>query len=405
MSARTGQPQQGHDAHARTPQHGTHARTGLARAVEDTTLLGPGRIALCSNYTSVTADLTRGVDALLAVGAPLHCLLTPEHGYWGSAQAGESEGGGVDETTGLPVLDTYRVQGEALDALLQRSGAERVVVDLQDIGTRFYTYLWTLFDVLVSASRVGLPVTVLDRPNPLGRAVHGPGLRSSEASSFVGRVDVPLQHGLTLGELARWFATEHVPAATGAAPDLTVVAVTGWDGSRARPTDPWVMPSPNMPTLHTALLYPATGLLEGTEVSEGRGTTRPFELLGAPWTDGRLHGALRELTLPGLAVREAVFSPTFSPGQGQRIHGVQLHITDPDALDPILTGHAVLSTLARLYPEQTLWRAPVDGRPHFIDLLWGSSALREGVDDGASLKEILAASPAQPVPPDTVRRA
>lgn len=372
--------------------------TGLARVVADPSLMPAGRIALCANYTSVTTDLARGVDALNAAGLPISCLLTPEHGYWGSAQAGESEGDGTDEATGIPVLDTYRVYDQDLDALVRRAEVDRIVVDLQDIGTRFYTYMWTLYDLLCSAARTGLAVTVLDRPNPLGRAVHGPGL-VAECSSFVGRVDIPLQHGCTLGELARWFAAVHVPEQTGSTPDLTVIDVEGWDGSRASLADHWVMPSPNMPTLHTALLYPATGLIEGTLLSEGRGTTRPFELLGADWTDARLAGALREQDLPGVDVREAVFSPAFSKCSGERVHGVQLHVTDPEALEPIRLGHTILATIARLYPDRQLWRDPVEGRPHFVDLLWGSSALREGIDDGAGIDEILAASPSRPVPP------
>lgn len=378
--------------------------TGLARVLADPSLLPGQKIALCANYTSVTADLSRGVDALHAAGVPLACLLTPEHGYWGAVQAGESDGDGVDAATSLPVLDTYLVSGPDLDALLQRSGADHLVVDLQDIGTRFYTYTWTLFDLLCSAARIGLPITVLDRPNPLGRTAAGPGLDSAFAS-FVGRVNVPLQHGLTLGELARWFAAEHVPANTGTTPELTVIETAGWDGAPATLEDPWVMPSPNMPTLHTAMLYPATGLIEGTTLSEGRGTTRPFELIGADWTDARLAAALREQDLPGLTVREAVFRPTFSKCADTQVHGVQLHLTDSAALDTTALAYTLLSTIARLYPQQPLWRPHEEGRPFFVDLLWGSAALREGIDDGAGLDQILAASPAPPTPPVGVKPA
>ncbi|MDO5661424.1 MAG: DUF1343 domain-containing protein [Brachybacterium sp.] len=381
-----------------TTTHRRRPRTGLDQVLENPALLPAGPLALCANYTSVTPGLTRGVDALLEAGIPLTALLTPEHGYWGAAQAGESDGDSTDDATGLPILDTYRTSGPALDALLRRTGARHVLVDLQDIGTRFYTYMWTLYDLMASGARTGIGVVVLDRPNPLGRATRGPGLDPA-CASFIGRADIPLQHGLTLGELARWFAAEHIPAATGSAPALQVIETHGWDGDAAGPDDPWIMPSPNMPTRDTAALYPATGLLEGTLASEGRGTTRPFELIGAPWTDARFAGALRERTLPGLLVREAVFTPVFSKGAGQRIHGAQLHLIDAGALDPIATGHAILATLRALHPTQPLWREAEGDRPPFLDLLWGSPALREGIDDDAALPEILAASPPTPTPP------
>lgn len=373
-------------------------RTGLSRVLEDPSLLGTGPIALCSNYTAVTEDLRRGLDALVAAGLPVRSLLTPEHGYWGAVQAGESEGDGQDQPTGLPVLDTYQVSGTDLDALLQRTGAEQIVLDLQDIGTRFYTYTWTLFDLLCSAARTGQRVVVLDRPNPLGSRVAGPGLEPG-CASFVGRVSVPLQHGLTIGELARWFNAVHVPEQTGAAAALDVVTVAGWHGEPHPPSQPWVLPSPNMPTLDGAVLYPGTGLLEGTTVSEGRGTTKPFELFGAPWTDARLAAALSEQELPGVLVREAVFSPMFSKGAGERVHGAQLHLRDREKFDPVRTGHTLLATIAALYPDQQLWREANPGRPPFLDLLWGSPSLREGIDAGSSLEEILAAAPAQPAPP------
>jgi len=375
----------------------TTPRTGLTRAVDQPDLLGQDPVALCTNYTAVADDLGRGVDALRAAGVPVAALLTPEHGYWGAAQAGASDGDGTDPASGLPVLDTYQVSGAELDTLLGRTGADHVVIDLQDVGTRFYTYTWTLFDLLCSAARTGRRVTVLDRPNPLGRRPAGPGLDAA-CSSFVGRVSVPLRHGLTLGELARWFAAEHVPAATGRSPALDVVTVQGWDG-RPGSGEPWVLPSPNLPTRDSAVLYPVTGLIEGTTLSEGRGTTRPFELFGAAWTDAALAAALREQDLPGVAVREAVFRPTFSKWAGETVHGAQLHVLDPGAVDPVTTGHAVLRTVADLYPDQPLWRGRSDGHPPFVDLLWGSPSLREGIDSGAGLADILAVAPAAPLPP------
>ncbi|WP_147917533.1 exo-beta-N-acetylmuramidase NamZ domain-containing protein [Ruania zhangjianzhongii] len=371
-------------------------RTGLSRVLENPSLIGTGPIALCGNYTAVTEDLRRGVDALVDAGLPVRCLLTPEHGYWGAVQAGESEGDGRDEPTGLPVLDTYQVSSPELDAMLQRTGTEQIVLDLQDIGTRFYTYTWTLFDLLCSAARTGHRVVVLDRPNPLEGRVAGPGLAPS-CASFVGRVSIPLQHGLTIGELARWFNAVHVPEHTGTSADLDVITTGGHRDARG--DQPWVLPSPNMPAPDTAVLYPATGLLEGTTLSEGRGTTKPFELFGAGWTDARLAAALAEQELPGVLVREAVFAPMFSTCAGQRVHGAQLHLIDRETFDPVRTGHTLLATIADLYPDQQLWREANAGRPPFLDLLWGSPALREGIDAGHSLAQILAVSPATPTPP------
>jgi uncharacterized protein YbbC (DUF1343 family) len=376
--------------------------TGLARVLDEPALLDSGPTGLCTNYTAVTADLRRGVDALLAAGVPLTVLLTPEHGYWGAAQAGESDGNGTDGGTGLPVLDTYRVAGERLDALLAGSGVRQVLLDVQDVGVRFYTYIWTLFDLLCSAARTGIGVVVLDRPNPLGGVLRtGPGLDPALASSFVGRVSIPLQHGMTLGELARWFNTVHVPAAVGAPARLDVVAVQGWARRDRHDATglPWVLPSPNIPTLDTATVYPATGLVEGTVLSEGRGTTRPFELVGAPWLDARLAAALTERALPGVVFREAVFRPTFGKHAGDTVRGVQLHLTDATAFDPVATGVALLQAVAQLHPDEPLWWPAEPGRPPFVDLLWGSPALREGIDRGADLAGIRDAGPIAPEPP------
>ena len=376
-------------------------QTGLTRVLKGEATLPSGSLALCTNYTAVTEDLRRAVDALMEAGADIRALLTPEHGYWGAAQAGESDGDGIDEATGLPVLDTYLTEGQALDALVSRAGAERILFDVQDIGTRFYTYMWTLYDLMCSAARTDRGVVVLDRPNPLGSQVAGPGL-DPRVSSFVGRASVPLRHGMTLGELARWFNQVYVPEVTGRHVDLQVIEVSGWSGRLQGEELPWVMPSPNMPTLRTALLYPATGLLEGTVLSEGRGTTAPFELFGAAWTDSRLAAALRERDMPGVDVREAVFRPTFSKWAGETVHGAQLHLTDPDEVDSVATGWTVLDTVADVYPEQQLWREQVEGRPPFLDLLWGSPALREGIDARSDLDGVLAESPRSPAAPEGV---
>ncbi|MGM7670310.1 exo-beta-N-acetylmuramidase NamZ family protein [Microbacterium sp. A93] len=373
--------------------------TGLSRVLAQPGLIGAGRTGICTNYTGVTADLRRGVDALIDAGIALTTIFTPEHGYWGAVQAGESDGDGIDAATGIPVVDTYLCEGEKLDALLRESGVEQLLVDFQDIGVRFYTYTWTLYDLLCSAARLGIRIVVLDRPNPLGGTVRtGPGLDAAN-SSFVGRVSIPVQHGLTLGELGRWFNEVHVPEATGRSADFDVIELDGWNRERQNPADSWVMPSPNMPTLTTATVFPAIGLFEGTVLSEGRGTTRPFEMFGAAWTDARLAAALNERELPGVVFRESVFRPTFSKWHGDVVHGAQLHLRDATAFDPITTGITVLQTIAELYPNESLWLPANPGRPPFIDLLWGSAALREGIHAGDDQRAILASSPATPQVP------
>ncbi len=373
----------------------TVVRTGAEKLARENALVAGAAVGLFTNYTGVMPDLSRNVDTLLAAGVPLTALFTPEHGMWGAVQAGLSEPGGVDDASGLPVVDTYQQSGADLDALLTGSGVDAILFDLQDIGVRFYTYIWSLYDLLCSAARTGVPVVVLDRPNPLGgMRAEGPGLAPA-CSSFVGRVSVPLRHGLTAGELARWFAAEHVPDATGQRPNLDVVVMDGWRRHMIGDASgqPWVMPSPNMPTFDTVLAYPGTGLLEGTTMSEGRGTTRPFEIFGAPYVDARLAPSLAARGFAGVRFRDLKFQPTHGTWAGSTVRGVQLHIDDPLAFEPVTTGVGILETLAGLYPEEFGWRPAEPGRPHFIDLLWGSAALREGIDNGADAVDIMAASP------------
>lgn len=363
---------------------------GLDAVLTRPELLEGERLGLLTNFAAVTAQLERGVDALLAAGIPLTCLISPEHGYWGAGQAGSGEEVSHDPRTALPVLDSYALHGQGLDELLAGAGIDRLLVDLQDIGCRFYTYMWSMVEAMEACTRLGLPVTVLDRPSPVAASALGPGLDPA-CASFVGRLPVPLRHGMRLGQLARAVAAEHL----GGAVDLQVIEAPAADGAA-----PWVAPSPNMPTREIVALYPGTGLLEGTTLSEGRGTTQPFALFGAPWDDGRLAAALREQQLPGVRIREAVFTPTHGKHAGASVHGAQVHLTargpldDPQTFDPLRIGHAILAAAARLHPTRPLWReSAADGR-EFIDLLWGSSALREGIEDGASYEEILASSPA-----------
>nr|WP_282190110.1 DUF1343 domain-containing protein [Streptomyces sp. S1D4-11] len=289
----------------------------------------------------------------------------------------------------MPVHDTYRCSGERLDKLLVDSGVDALVYDLQDIGARFYTYVWTMFDLMVSAARTGVRFMVADRPNPLGGLVSEGPLLDPAWASFVGRAAVPVRHGLTCGELARHLNTSAVPQLAGNAADLTVIEAAGWQRAMdAEATGlPWVAPSPNIPTPATATCYPGTCLFEGTNLSEGRGTTQPFEIVGAPYIDARFASSLTELALPGVHFRDLRYVPTFHKHAGRPLRGVQLHITDREVFAPVRTAVAMLATLRRLYPDGFDWRtADGDvegtGHRHFIDLLWGSDRLRRAVDAG-----------------------
>ncbi|MGC4997046.1 exo-beta-N-acetylmuramidase NamZ family protein [Streptomyces sp. DT195] len=356
--------------------------TGIARLCASPGLAGSGRLGLVTNHTGVLPDLRPSAPALIDAGARLVALFGPEHGLYGTAQAGGSESGEVDPATGLPVHDTYRCEGERLDKLLIDSGVDALVHDLQDVGARFYTYVWTMFDLMVSTARTGLRFVVADRPNPLGGLVSEGPLLDPAWAGFVGRAPVPVRHGLTCGELARHLNTSAVPEAAGRQADLTVIEAAGW--RRAMDAEatglPWIAPSPNMPTAATAAVYPGTCLFEGTNVSEGRGTTQPFEIVGAPYIDARFAPALTELALPGVHFRDLRYVPTFHKHAGRLLRGVQLHVTDRDAFAPVRTAVAMLATLRRLYPDDFAWADGADSG--FIDQLWGSDRLRRAIDAG-----------------------
>ncbi|RLU92114.1 hypothetical protein CTZ27_19835 [Streptomyces griseocarneus] len=370
---------------ARAPR----VRTGFERlAADGFPALAGGRVGVVTNPTGVTAGLRHVVDVLHAdARVDLRAVLGPEHGFRGTAQAGGSEGSYRDPATGLPVYDTYGKDGPELARVLERAGVDTLVFDLQDVGARFYTYIWTLYDCLVAAALTGRRLVVLDRPNPVtGRAASGPVLERALASG-VGREPVALAHGMTAAELALLFNGEYVPRVAGRAAALETVRMTGW-----RRTDffdgtglPWVPPSPNMPTPDTALAYAGTCLFEGTNLSEGRGTTRPFELLGAEGIDRRWAEAANALELPGVRFREAYAVPAFSKFQGRTIGGLQLHVHDRHAFDPVRTGIGLLVTAKRAW-SGFAWRPD-----HWIDRLAGTTAVRTMIDAGASADETAAA--------------
>ncbi|EFL14282.1 DUF1343 domain-containing protein, partial [Streptomyces sp. C] len=275
-------------------------RTGFERlAADGYAELAGQRVGVVTNPTGITADARHLVDVLHAdERVDLVAVFGPEHGFRGTAQAGGSEAAGRDPATGLPVYDTYGRSGQQLADVFTAAGVDTVVFDIQDVGARFYTYIWTLYDCMRAAALARKAVVVLDRPNPVGgRRAAGPVLERAYAS-FVGREPVALAHGMTAGELALLFNGEFLK---GAGPRLRVVPVSGWRrGSFFGETGlPWLPPSPNMPTPDTALAYAGTCLFEGTNLSEGRGTTTPFEVVGAEGVDRRWAEAANALGLPG----------------------------------------------------------------------------------------------------------
>ncbi|MDQ4008286.1 MAG: DUF1343 domain-containing protein [Actinomycetota bacterium] len=369
-------------------------RTGFETMAEDDYALVRGqRVGLISNPTGVVHDLRHEVDAMAASGdVDLVAAFGPEHGFRGSAQAGGSEGSYTDPRTGVPVYDTYGKGPAEIAAFYRDSGADTVLFDIQDVGARFYTYIWTMYDCMVAASRAGVRFVVLDRPNPTGaRDAYGPVLHP-EFSTFVGRRPISQQHGMTVGELARLFNAEFLPedeAAYGPV-DLAVSRMDGWsrDMFHEETAVPWVMPSPNMPTVDTAVVYPGTCLFEATNLSEGRGTTRPFELVGAPYADHRWADALQGRGLPGVDFREAYFRPSFSKHRGVDCSGLQVHVREREEFDAIRTAIAMIVTAKRLYPSDFAWRE--SSPPYWIDTLTGSEQVRTAIDGGADADEVVA---------------
>ncbi|GGX10472.1 exo-beta-N-acetylmuramidase NamZ family protein [Streptomyces lomondensis] len=369
---------------AAAAQRRRQLRTGFERLAQDGyALLDGQKVGIVTNPTGITRDVRHIVDVMHADDrVNLTAVFGPEHGFRGTAQAGGSEGRHDDPATGLPVYDTYLKSGRPLADIFTASGVDTVVFDIQDVGARFYTYIWTLYDCMEAARLAGKRFVVLDRPNPVtGRAALGPVLHK-EFATFVGRRPVSQAHGMTVAELARLFngefLTEPVP--------LETVHMSGWKRSEFFDASglPWVPPSPNMPTPETALVYSGTCLFEGTNLSEGRGTTRPFELLGAEGIDRRWAAAANELALPGVRFREAYFAPTFSKFQGRTIGGVQVHVHDRDAFDPVRTGIALLVTAKRVW-SGFAWRPD-----HWIDKLTGSARVRTMIDAGADTDEVVA---------------
>jgi uncharacterized protein YbbC (DUF1343 family) len=364
-------------------------RTGLDVLLHDRlSLLRGRRIGLVAHQASIDRRLQHAAALLAdARGARLVRLFAPEHGLWGAVQDHAFVVPTSDPVTGLPVVSLYGRRREPAAATLRDLDA--LVLDLQDVGSRYYTFAWTMVLAMRACAAAGVELIVLDRPNPLdGEHVEG-NIPDPAYASFVGLYPLATRHAMTIGELARYFAREHALGGT-----LTVVDMRGW--RRAMAWDdtglPWVAPSPNMPTPDTARVYPGGCLLEGTNLSEGRGTTRPFEWVGAPYLDAHAYAhALADLGLPGVGFRPTRFMPTFHKWARRLCGGVQLHVTDAGRFKPFLTGLALIATARRLAPRGFGWKRPpyeFEWRRLPIDILCGTDAVRRGIERGLALGRI-----------------
>ena len=367
------------------------AITGLESFLQDPPAWAArARLGLLSHPAAVAADLASARE-LLAARLPgrLQILFSPQHGLRGEKQDNMiASADCVDPVLELPVVSLYGPRlAPPADAL---AAVDVILVDLQDVGTRVYTFAATLAQVMAAAAPLGKKVVVLDRPNPIGGAAVEGNLLRPEWASLVGPYPLPMRHGFTLGELARYYrVTQQIDC------DLEVIPLQGW--RRRDYFDatglPWVLPSPNLPTLDGAIVYPGQVLLEGTNLSEGRGTTRPFELFGAPFLEPRRIKALLP-ELPGVILREAHFEPTFHKWAGELCQGFQLHVTDRESFKPYYTTLALLAAIRELYPEQFAWRQPpyeYENERLPIDLLTGDAAIRLGLEQGLTAAELEAA--------------
>ena len=355
----------------------------------DSRRLRSARVGVVANHASIDGRYRHVVDRVAeADGVTLGAIFGPQHGFRSDVQDNMIETAHAqDAARRVPVYSLYSETREPTPEMLK--GLDVLVIDLQDIGARIYTYIYTMANCLRACKRHGVHVIVCDRPNPIGgEDVEGALLRPG-FESFVGQFPIPMRHGMTIGELARLFNDQF-----GIGASLEVVKMEGW--TRRAYWDstglPWVMPSPNIPTLDSAVVYPGTVLFEGTMLSEGRGTTRPFELLGAPWIDAeRFTAAMNALGLPGIICRPAVFEPTFQKHAKQPCGGCQVHVLDRAAFRPVLTGVALIDLFRRFNPAKYAWRQPPYEYEHDkmpFDILAGSDELRRQIESETPLAEI-----------------
>ena len=349
------------------------------------------RVGVVCNHASIDRGFLHVIDRVnMCEGVTLAAIFGPQHGFRSDVQDNMVETPHRDDPRRrVPIYSLYSETREPTAEMLR--GIDALVIDLQDIGARIYTYIYTMANCMRAAAKHGVTVIVCDRPNPIGGVdVEGATLRPGW-ESFVGLYPIPMRHGMTIGELAKLFND-----AFGLGASLEVVKMEGWARDMYADTTglPWVMPSPNMPTLDTAIVYPGTVLFEGTMVSEGRGTTRPFELVGAPWIDAEpFAAAMNGAGLAGAYFRPAGFEPTFQKHAKQPCGGCQIHVTDRAAFKPVLTGVALIDMFRRSDPSRFAWRQPPYEYEHDkmpIDILAGSDVLRKQIESGVALGEIAA---------------
>jgi uncharacterized protein YbbC (DUF1343 family) len=361
-------------------------KTGLDQLVaEDFARLEGLRVGLLVHPASVDCLMRHATDLLADSGrVDLRALFGPQHGIMGQTQDNMIEWRGfTDPRRGVPVHSLYGSQRQPTPEMLQ--GLDVLVVDLQDVGARYYTFIWTLWLCLEACAAAGVKVVVLDRPNPLGGLAREGNVLNLDYRSFVGLAAIPMRHGLTIGELATMFALEMEQP-----PELEVVEMRGW--RRAMSFDktglPWIMPSPNMPTLDTAFVYPGGCLLEGTNLSEGRGTTRPFEIFGAPFIEAaQLAECLDGWGFPGAVFRPLHFEPTFHKFAGQMCGGVQVHVTDREVFKPVAVYSAAIAAVAQVWGQDFAWKQPpyeYEEEQLPIDILAGGTGWRLAVEAGRS---------------------
>lgn len=373
-------------------------RVGLDSVLEDPRRLAAwraSRVGLLVHPASVTRRMVHAVDALAEAGVKPRLLFGPEHGFGGGAQDMAEVGDATDRRTGARVVSLYGKGPERLSPQpSELAEIELLVVDLQDVGARYYTFVWSALLALRAAAKADVRVVVLDRPNPIdGVTREGRVHDQLRLRSFVGLEPIPIRHAMTLGEIVALRA--RVEGLEGA---LEIVPVEGWD--RRSCADAWdrpfVMPSPNMPTLETAIVYPGGCLVEATNLSEGRGTTRPFELCGAPWIDGHaLADGLHATKLPGFRARPTSFEPTFQKHARSVCGGVQIHVTDRASFRPVATYLALLALARAQDPARFGLRTEpyeyVDPREaEALDLLCGTTRAREALMAGATPREVVA---------------
>ena len=347
------------------------------------------RVGLLVHPASVNQQLEHASQSFNRSGNfELKALFGPQHGIRGETQDNMVEWEGfIDKQTGLPVFSLYGLTRKPEPAMLKNIDA--MAIDVQDVGARYYTFIWTMELCMQACLEMGKPVVVLDRPNPIGGHLTEGNVLNRAYASFVGNRPLPTRHGMTIGEIGSYLRNEFYPSL-----DFHVIPMRGW--KRHMWFDetglPWVLPSPNMPTPDTALVYPGMCLLEGTTLSEGRGTTRPFEIFGAPFIDpDMLVKQLQVYRLPGVMFRPLFFQPTFQKHAGKLCRGAQIHVIDREKFKPFKAGVAVMKSIHDLYPDQFSWKQPpyeYETEKMPVDILAGTDRLRKDIENGEDIERM-----------------